>query len=144
MSRATKIVSINASPEKVMEYISNVSNHPAFIPPLKSIENIGGDVTKPGTVWDWTFVMAGLEFKGKSETVEYQPGKVFKYKTMGGIVSTFTYSVEAEGSASRLTMDVEYEVPSSLLGKANLAAVEKVNADSAEAAEENIKTILEG
>ncbi len=144
MSRTTKILSINVSPEKVMEYISNVSNHPAFIPPLKSVENISGDPTQLGTVWDWTFVMAGIEFKGKSETVDYQPGKVFKYKTTGGIAATFTYSVEAEGSASRLTMDVEYEVPSSLLGKANQAAVEKVNADSAQAAEENIKTILEG
>jgi carbon monoxide dehydrogenase subunit G len=144
MSRATKIVSINVSPEKVMEYISNIRNHPAFIPPLKAVENISGDPTKPGTVWDWTFVMAGIEFKGKSETVEYQPAKVFKYKTTGGISSTFTYSVEAEGSATRLTMDVEYEVPASLLGKANQAAVEKVNGDSAQAAEENIKTILEG
>lgn len=144
MSRATKIVSINVSPEKVMEYISNVSNHPAFIPPLKSVENISGDPINRGTVWDWTFVMAGIEFKGKSETVDYQPGKIFKYKTTGGIASTFTYNVEPEGSGSRLTMDVEYEVPSSLLGKINQTAVEKINSESAEAAEENIKIILEG
>ena len=144
MSRTTKIVSISASPEKVMSYICDVNNHPAFIPPLKSIENIQGDATKPGTVWDWTYVMAGIEFKGKSETVEFQSEKTFKYKTTGGITSIFTYSVEPEGLGTRLTMDVDYEVPDTLLGKTNLAAVEKANAETAETAEENIKTILEG
>lgn len=144
MSQTTESVSINSSPEKVMEYISDVNNHPAFIPPLKSVENIEGDAKNPGTKWDWTFMLAGLELHGKSETVEYQSGKVFKYRTYGGAESTFTYTVESEGTGTKLTMDVEYEIPESVLGKVSQAAVEKINADSADASAANIKAILEG
>jgi len=143
MSQIKKIITINASPETIMEYVSDVNNHPAFIPPLKSISNIDERVSTVGTTWDWTFVMAGIEFVGKSEAIKYEAGKVLSYKTTGGIVSTFTYSVEAGEDGTQLTMEVVYETPESLVGKANLAAIEKINSESAEAAEENIKAILE-
>ena len=35
-----------------MEYIVDVTNHPAFIGPLKSVSNVRGDVRKAGTSWD--------------------------------------------------------------------------------------------
>ena len=143
MSRITKIVSLNASPEKVIGYISNVKNHPAFISALKSVDHLTGDATQVGTGWDWTFMMGGVELTGKAETASSIAGKEYSFKTIGGIESHFTYSVEPEGSGSRLTMDIEYAVPNNVLAKAlDSAIIERLNEKEADQAIENLKTIL--
>jgi carbon monoxide dehydrogenase subunit G len=144
MSRVTKVVSIKADPSKVLEYIADVKNHPAFISALKSVANLSGESKKVGESWDWTFVMAGLEIKGRAETVKYEEGKQYSFKTSGGIASTFTYSVEPEDGGTRLTIDVQYEVPQNVLAKiADKAMVERLNEQEGERAAENLKAILE-
>lgn len=143
MAKVTKVVSVAASPDKVVNYISDVTNHPAFISALKSIDSLSGDPKTPGTTWNWTFMMGGVELQGKGETLSYKPGLSYSYKTTGGTSSIFTYSVEAEDGGSRLTMDVEYEVPDSVLAKvADKAAVERMNDQEGDRAVENIQTIL--
>src|SRR5688572_20478567 len=97
MSRVVKSAVINGSADQIMNYIADVKNHPAFIGPLKSVANIDGDPKKPGTSWDWTFMMGGVEFSGRAETVRFDSGKVFSYKTTTGVQSTFTYSAEPQG-----------------------------------------------
>lgn len=145
MTQITRTITIAALPEKVMSYISDVRNHTAFIPPLKSIEQADGDERTPGKDWTWTFEMGGVELKGTSVTLDYQEGKLFKYKTNGGIESTFTYEAVPEGDGSRLTIMVDYEVPHTVLGKiADKSVVERMNNTQADATAENIKSILEG
>src|SRR3989344_1197464 len=109
MTRITKVNSINTDPAKVIEYIADVHNHPAFISALKSVDNISGNAREKGVTWEWTFVMSGVEIKGKAEMNEYTAGKHYSFKTSGGISSTFNYTVEPEGAGTRLTIDVEYE-----------------------------------
>lgn len=143
MSRVTKVVTIKAEAEKVLEYIADVKNHPAFISALKSVDNLKGNPKHIGESWDWTFVMGGIEIKGKAETADYVEGKLYSFKTTTGIISTFTYSVEPEDSGTRLTMDVEYEVPQSVLGKmADKAIVERLNNQEGDRAVENLQAIL--
>jgi uncharacterized membrane protein len=143
MSRVDKSVVISSPPEKVIAYIADVSNHPAFISSLKSVANVRGDSKKAGTEWDWTYVMAGVEISGKAETVAYAPGKQFSYKTTTGIKSTFNYRVEPAKGGSRLSVDVVYEIPTSLLGKVQAAVVEKLNDAEGARAVENLKAILD-
>jgi len=144
MSRVTKVVSIKADPSRVLEYIADVKNHPAFISALKSVDKLKGQSKHVGESWDWTFVMAGLEIQGKAETAKYEEGKQYSFKTRGGLASTFTYTVEPENGGTRLTIDVEYEVPQNVLGKiADKAVVERLNEQEGERAAENLKAILE-
>ena len=143
MSRVTKTVTVAAEPESVIEYIADVENHPAFIGPLKSVENLTGSATEPGTSWDWTFIMAGIEFSGRAEALEYVPGQLYKYRTTSGILSTFTYSVEPEGDGTRLVMDVEYDIPANVVEKVGLTVAEKLNDHAGDSATENIRIILE-
>ena len=117
MSRVAKSAVINGKADQIMNYIADVKNHPAFIGPLKSVANINGDSKTPGTSWDWTFVMAGVEFSGRAETVSYEGGKKFSFKTTTGVQSTFTYSAEPQGNGVKVTVDVTYDVPQSLVAK---------------------------
>lgn len=143
MSRVAKSAVVSANADQIMNYIADVKNHPAFIGPLKSVSNVNGDSKKTGTSWDWTFVMAGVEFSGRAETVSYEPGKKFTYKTTTGIQSTFTYSAEPQGKGVKVTVDVTYDVPSSLLSKMQAGVVEKLNEAEGARAVENLKAILD-
>ena len=143
MARVAKSAVITAKSDQIMNYIADVKNHPAFIGPLKSVANLNGDPKKPGTSWDWTFVMAGVEFSGRAETVSYEAGKKFSYKTTTGIQSTFTYSAEPQGNGAKVTVDVTYDVPSSLLSKMQASVVEKLNDAEGARAVENLKAILD-
>lgn len=143
MAKVTRKFNVKRKPEAVIDYIADVENHPAFIPPLKSVANIAGDPKRKGTQWDWTFVMAGVEIKGKAETAEYQAGKRYSFKTTG-IDSTFIYTVEPADGGSRVTADVVYEVPQGVLAKiADKAVVERMNERDADKAAQSLKTILD-
>jgi uncharacterized membrane protein len=143
MSRVAKSAVINGNADQIMSYIADVKNHPAFIGPLKSIANVKGDPKKPGTSWDWTFIMAGVELSGRAETVGYEPGKKFSYRTTTGVESTWTYSAEPQGSGLKVTVDVTYDVPSTLLSKMQASVVEKLNDAEGVRAVENLKAILD-
>ena len=143
MSHVAKSAIITNKADQIMSYIADVKNHPAFLGPLKSVTNLNGDPKKAGTSWDWTFVMAGVEFSGRAETVSYENGKKFSFKTTTGIQSTFIYTAEPQGNAVKLTIDVTYDVPQSLLAKMQTGVVEKVNEAEGARAVENLKTILD-
>jgi uncharacterized membrane protein len=143
MSRVAKSAVINGNADQIMNYIADVKNHPAFIGPLKSIANVKGDPKNPGTSWDWTFVMAGAEFSGRAETVGYEAGKKFSYRTTTGVESTFTYTAEPQGGGVKVTVDVTYDVPGTLLSRMQASVVEKLNDAEGVRAVENLKAILD-
>ena len=144
MSKVTQSLEVNSSPDSVMDYIIDITNHPAFIGPLKSVTNIKGDVKKPGTTWDWVYSLAGVELAGKAETVRFVPGKEFVYKTTTGAKSTFTYRADAaRGKKTKVSLNVDYEVPTNALGKMKASVFEKLNDAEGKRVVENLKALLE-
>ena len=143
MSKVAQSLEVNCSAESLMEYIVDVTNHPAFIGPLKSVANVRGDVRKPGTSWDWVYSLAGVELSGKAETVRFAAGKEFVYRTTTGAKSTFTYAAAPSGSKTRLSLNVEYEVPTNALGKMKASVFEKLNDAEGKRVVENLKALLE-
>jgi uncharacterized membrane protein len=143
MSRVAKSTTITSDPARVIDYIADVANHPAFLGPLKSVGKVTGDSKTPGTAWDWTFIMAGVEFTGRAETVAYEKGKKFSFKTTTGIKSTFVYSCELDRGGTKVSIDVTYEVPQSLAAKVQTSVVEKWNDAEGARAVENLKAILD-
>jgi len=144
MSKVVQSLEVSSSPESVMDYIIDVTNHPAFIGPLKSVTNIKGDVKKPGTSWDWVYSLAGVELSGKAETVRFVAGQEFVYKTTSGAKSTFTYRADGAGGKTKVSLNVEYEVPSTALAKMKASMFEKLNDAEGKRVVENLKAILEG
>lgn len=144
MTRITKVASIKADPNKVLEYIANVKNHPAFISALKSIDDLHGGPEHNEEAWDFVFVMGGVEVMGKAETAQYEEGNVYSFKTTSGIDSTFTYTVAPEESGTRLTIDVEYDIPENVIAKImDKAVIERLNEQEGDRAIENLQAILE-
>ena len=144
VSSVAQSVEVKCTPDTLMNYIIDITNHPAFIGPLKSVTNIKGDVKKPSTSWDWVYSLAGVELAGKAETIRFVPGKEFVYKTTTGAKSTFTYRADSAGAKTKLSLNVEYEVPTNALGKMKASVFEKLNDAEGKKVVENLKTVLEG
>lgn len=144
MPNVSKAVTVNRSPAEVIEYIADVTNHPAFIGPLKSVSDLSGDPRKPGTSWTWVFVMSGVEISGSAETIKYDPSRLFSYRTTSGALSTFEYTAAAQGDATRVQINVSYEMPDTVLGKVQAPVVERLNDLDGQRAVDNLKVILDG
>jgi uncharacterized membrane protein len=144
VSRVAKAITVNATPQEVMEYIADVRNHPAFIGPLQAVEDVSGDPREPGTTWTWTFVMGGVELVGDAETLSYEPARTFSYRTTSGASSTFVYRAAPDGGATRVSLEVEYELPQTVLGRMERSVLEKLNDSDAQRAVDNLKAILDG
>jgi uncharacterized membrane protein len=145
MTHISKAVHVGVDPGEVMEYISDVGNHPAFITALKTVSNIQGDREEPSHQWNWVFSMAGVDMTGGAETTRYEAGKVFAYKTTGDIAAEFTYAAAPADGGTDLTIEVDYEVPDNALAAiADRTIIERLNDNIAAAAAENLKVILEG
>jgi carbon monoxide dehydrogenase subunit G len=108
---------ISNTPDAVLGYIADVRNRTFFLPSLKSVANVKGEPASATTTWTWTWVLLGMEFVGTGRSVAYQPGKSYSFKTEGGIQSTWSYTVAAEGKGTRLTVQVDYEPPSGVLAR---------------------------
>ena len=136
-------VEISNSPEAVIEYVADCRNRPLFLGPLKSIGDIQGDPSAVGTRWKWTWVALGMEFEGTGECLQHEAGRLYAFKTKGGVASSWTYRAEPRGEESTLTIDVDYEVPASVAGKLPTSDVaERMKKNEAERVAENLKVIL--
>ncbi len=143
MPNVSKAVTVNRSPAEVIEYIADVTNHPAFIGPLKSVSDLSGDPRKPGTSWTWVFVMSGVEISGSAETIKYEPSRLFSYRTTSGALSTFEYTAAPQGDSTRVQINVSYEMPDTVLGKVQAPVVERLNDLDGQRAVDNLKVILD-
>ncbi len=108
---------IDNTPEAVLGYIVDVRNRTFYLPSLKEISEVQGDPASGRATWKWTWVLLGMEFVGRARSVDYQPGKSYSFRTEGGIESTWTYTVESEGSGTRLNVRVEYQPPTGVLSR---------------------------
>jgi hypothetical protein len=108
---------IDNTPNAVLGYIADIRNRTFFLPSLKAVSNVKGEPASANTTWTWTWVLLGMEFVGTGRSLAYQPGKMYSFKTEGGIESTWTYTVTPEGKGTRLTIQVEYQPPKGVLGR---------------------------
>jgi carbon monoxide dehydrogenase subunit G len=134
---------IDNTPEAVIAYVADPRKRPLFFPSLKSVSDIKGEPTAVGTTWKWTFSALGFDFQGAGRCTQHEPGKVYAFKTEGGIDSTFTYRAEADGKGTRLTIDLQYTVPDHMLTKLPATAVaDAMKKAEAERVMQNLQHIL--
>ena len=144
MPTISKSVTVNRSPDEVIEYIADVTNHPAFLGPLKSVSDLTGDPREAGTSWTWVFIMAGIEISGSAEAIAYEPSRGYSYRTTSGALSTFEYAASAQGDGTTVTINVSYEIPETLLGKVQGPVIERLNDLDGQRAVDNLKVIFDG
>jgi hypothetical protein len=87
--------------------------------------------------------MAGMPFRGHSETLEFIPNKHVVVENKEGIPSKFVWDYSPENGGTRLGVEVEYEVPVPVLGKLAEKVVLKINENDMDVMLANIKVATE-
>ena len=132
------------TPEAVMSYIADVRNRPLYLPSLKSVTDIKEASGGAGTTWKWTWATLGMEFQGVGRCLKYEPGKIYSFKTEGGIDSTWTYSAEKDGNGAKLKVEVDYDIPERAKGRLPSDSItDAMRKSEADHAIQNLKVILD-
>ena len=142
MVQIKKSIEIDAPVEEVFEFFSNPENLPEVWPSMVEVSNVdhGPDGHRG---FDWVYKMAGIRFRGHSETLEWKENERVVSRNKEGIKSTFTYDYEGIDDRTRLTVSVEYEIPNKVLAKLAGPFVRRINEHEAEVLLENLKARME-
>jgi uncharacterized membrane protein len=143
MPKIEKSININALVEKVFSYMAEPTHLPEIWPNLKNVRDViraEGKVTS----YHWTYRMAGISFEGEAKIVESVPNQRVVVQNSGGIPSIFVWTYQPEDGGSQVTVEVDYTVPSAVLGKLTKSFLTRQNEYDAEKVLANLKAKMEG
>ena len=142
MAKLEKSVTIKAPVQKVFDFMADPKNLPEIWPSMVEVKDVQPSSTG-GYDFSWTYKMAGMRFKGASETTEYIANQRNVTESKKGIQSKFTWTYKPEEGGTKLTVQVEYTVPVPLLGKLAEAFIIKQNQHELVAMLANLKARME-
>jgi uncharacterized membrane protein len=143
MAKIEKSILINAPVEKVFEFMSKPENLPEIWPSLQEVRNVQS-LPNGGYCYDWSYKMAGLRFDGKAEWIEFVKNQRIVDKNESSIPSTFVWSYRGENGGARVTVNVDYTIPSAALVRLAEPIIHKMNEHEAEIVLVNLKARMEG
>jgi uncharacterized membrane protein len=121
-------MTIDAPVEIVFECANDPNQLVELWPSMTGVKNIR-QLPDGGTRSQWTYNMAGIEFQGTSEDLEYIVNRHVVNKTEGGIESTMRWEFQSvEGGAkTKIDLEAEYTVPVPLVGRLAEAIIVSMN-----------------
>ncbi len=154
MATATSTTEINASVDQVYSFIADRPEAAtSFIPGLNRISNVSTPEAGVGQTWEYEFTWFGLVIAGQTRCSALDRPRRYQFQTITGNRSTWTYRFEPSGAAAsggkdtgatRVTLEVEYDVPQNMLARyASQGILEKMNRERADEALANLKGLLE-
>jgi carbon monoxide dehydrogenase subunit G len=141
--KVVKSLEINASPEKIFNFITDPSKIPSILPGLIENSNVPALPLTAGAEFNYKYQMYGVILEGKWTVDELNSPTLYKAHTNGGIDSWWTQEISGSGEKSIVTLTVEYEMPDGVLSKIKANALMSINDKEADHMLHNLKTILE-
>ena len=142
MATVTKSITINAPVENIFAFLDDPLNLKDWVPSIMDVKDVTG--AGVGQHYRWHYKMAGVRLEGESTVSEHIPNERRVTQSKGGVVSTWTYTLDAQDSGIRFTLSVEYTIPVPVLGKLAEKLVLRRNEREAELALANVKDRIEG
>jgi uncharacterized protein YndB with AHSA1/START domain len=142
MRKISRSIHINASPDRVFDYVDQPENLLVVWPSLIEVAGVqkkaGG-----GHGFDWVYKMAGMRFHGRADSIRVERPRLLETKNDAGIPSKFRWTFEAKNGGTQVGLDIEYTIPTPVVGKIAEAAVAKMNEHETEMLLANIKHTME-
>ena len=145
MPTVTQTIDINAAIETVYSFIADRPEAATlFIPGLNRISNVSPPKAGLGQTWDYEFNWFGLVIAGQTRCTGLERPRNYQFQTITGNRSTWTYRFEPKDAMTRVTLEVEYEVPQNMLARyASQGVLDKMNHERAAEALTKLKGLLE-
>lgn len=131
--------------ESVFAYVSDLTRAPEWWPNLSEVRRLDGDgPIGVGTRYGFTYNMFGRHFPGEATMTEFVPDERGVLEVTGQIRAVLRNDYRATArSRTRVTVIIEYDVPSVLGKVVNALIVERRNAADADHAFDQLKDLLE-
>jgi uncharacterized membrane protein len=136
-------IRVDASVDKVFNYLGDPNNLPEIWPNIVEVNNVKKSKNNEGFNFNWDYKMSGAQFEGKCETIEYTPRERLVVKSNKGLDSTITWRFQPTGQQTQVTLRFEYQIPSSLLKRVQEDVVIQANEHEVEAMLQNLKSRVE-
>jgi carbon monoxide dehydrogenase subunit G len=143
MQTVRESTSVQAPPDRIFKLLAEPERAVMFVPGLNRIQNVSAN-RELGCSWDFEFNWLGWIVSGRSECTRYERPTTYQFKTLTGNRSTWTYNCEADGVTTKLTLEVEYEVPKNQLARfASEGVLKRMNENTAREIVGNLKALVE-
>jgi uncharacterized membrane protein len=143
MKIITRDIRVDTPVNRVFDFLVDPHHLPEMWPNIVEVDKVKKSKNHEGFNFDWIYKMAGEQFEGKCETIEYVPYDRLVLKSTKGLDSTITWKFQPAAQQTRVTLEFEYQIPSSLLKKMKEEIVARENEHEVDAMLQNLKTRLE-
>jgi hypothetical protein len=134
---------INKSAADVIRFVADVRNRAQYQPTLKEVSDFQGNPEEVGSSWHWKWAFGDRALEGTGRCTAYEAGKRYTFVTEGGIASTFDYQATTEGSATKLDVNVEVDVPAQLASEEEAPQLLQLAQQKGQEALGRLKVLLE-
>jgi uncharacterized protein YndB with AHSA1/START domain len=142
MPKVDNEVIINAPVEKIFNYISQPSNLQQIWPSLIEIKN-QELLPNGGYRYQWTYKMSGIHLTGEGECIDIVPNLVLTSKNTGAMDSIVRFTFRSKDIQTKVSLSIDYQIPSTLLGHLAEIIILKMNDKEAELILDNLRIIFE-
>ncbi len=111
---------------------------------IKSLSDFQQSDKRIGDTFRITYEIIGVGFSAIFTCTEYVSPKRMTFRFEGGMSGSMSFTLEAHGDSTKVTLDVEYEVPGDILEKSgNSLLVDRMFEKDAERLLENFQILAE-
>jgi hypothetical protein len=138
MPLLTKETFVDASLVEIFKFVSQPGNLPQIWPNLLWIgeEKI---LSNRGYSFRWKYKLSGITLTGRGECVDLVPNLWLISKTHGGLESTHTWTFRANHHGTRVTLTIDYQLPSQFLNRVAESTMLNSNENEVELILDNLR-----
>ena len=133
---------IHAPVHRIFKYLSVPHNLPRIWSSLIEIKN-EKLLPNGGYSADWVYKMAGMHFAGNGEYTEVVLNQYFTIRTKGALNSSITMTFRPTDNETRVTLTIDYRIPTRLLAWLTRKIIVKINEQEADLILVNLKAMME-
>ena len=137
------ILKIKAPIDKVFDFLSEPENLTEIWSNIVEVKNIKRPKIGNNVRYDWIYKMSGMRFVGKAEMVDFSLYERMVTKSYKDLTSTITWEFTMNEHETQVSLEIEYEIPASLLNKVNEKIIVQENEHDVDAMLENLKSHVE-
>jgi ligand-binding SRPBCC domain-containing protein len=146
VARIVRDVYVSCPPSKVFDVLATVERLTEFSEMTVEVKGPGRPV-QPGDRFEQVVRVAGLNLETEWEVTEVERDSLIRVdgRSRGNGRATLVDRMTPEGDGTRVTLEVDYDLPWGILGEiADKLVVERKNEDEAEGILERLKQLCEG
>jgi uncharacterized membrane protein len=147
MSTLTRATTIACPPERVFAVLSDVDRLPEFSEMTAAVRNGPGRPVQVDDSFDQVVRVLGVELETEWHVVELDPPTLLRFEgtATGGARASLVERLSPEGDGTRVELEVDYDLPLGILGKAiDSAYLQGKNEEQAEEILSRLKELCEG